>query len=79
MYGGIGNDLFKSFITLNTMTWVWKDNGIGNGDIPMDGRFGHTANIYKDQLIIYGGEKKYNPALKMRECYGDIRLYIPND
>ncbi|CAD8175850.1 unnamed protein product [Paramecium octaurelia] len=79
MYGGIGNDLFKTFVTLNTQSWVWKDIGTGVGDVPLEGRFGHTATLYKQQLIIYGGEKKYNSAMKMRECYGDVRIFTPSD
>lgn len=47
MYGGIGNDLFKTFVTLNTQSWVWKDIGTGVGDVPLEGRFGHTATLYK--------------------------------
>lgn len=47
MYGGIGNDLFKTFITLNTQTWAWKDIGTGNGDCPTEGRFGHSSTLYK--------------------------------
>ncbi|CAD8181227.1 unnamed protein product [Paramecium octaurelia] len=79
MYGGIGNDLFKNMIQLNTQTWTWKDIGVGLGEAPLEGRFGHTAIFYKQQIIIYGGEKKYNNAMKMRECYGDVRMFNPLD
>lgn len=34
MYGGIGNELFKTFVILSTSTWVWKDIGPGVGDVP---------------------------------------------
>jgi hypothetical protein len=73
MYGGIGNDLFKNVVALNTQTWTWKDIGLGTGEIPAEGRFGHTATLYKSSILIYGGEKKYNNAMRMRECYNDIR------
>lgn len=47
MYGGIGNDLFKNVIALNTQTWTWRDIGVGKGEAPIEGRFGHTATLYK--------------------------------
>ena len=77
MYGGIGNDLFKNVIALNTQTWVWKDIGLGKGEAPTEGRFGHTANLYKQSIIIYGGEKKFNNVMRIRECYSDVRLFNP--
>ncbi|CAD8174604.1 unnamed protein product [Paramecium octaurelia] len=79
MYGGIGNDLFKNFIALNTQTWTWKDIGVGKGEAPVDGRFGHTATLYKQSIIIYGGEKKFNNVMRIRECYSDVRMFNPAD
>ncbi|CAD8069171.1 unnamed protein product [Paramecium primaurelia] len=77
MYGGIGNDLFKNVIALNTQTWAWRDIGIGKGEAPNEGRFGHTATLYKSNIIIYGGEKKFNHLMKIRECYNDVRMFNP--
>ncbi|CAD8086895.1 unnamed protein product [Paramecium sonneborni] len=77
MYGGIGNDLFKNIIALNTQTWVWKDIGVGKGEAPEEGRFGHTGTQYKQNIIIYGGEKKFNQVMKIRECYNDVRMFNP--
>ncbi|CAK76775.1 unnamed protein product (macronuclear) [Paramecium tetraurelia] len=77
MYGGIGNDLFKNVIALNTQTWVWRDIGVGKGEAPPEGRFGHTATLYKQSIIIYGGEKKFNNLMKRRECYSDVRMFNP--
>ncbi|CAD8167232.1 unnamed protein product [Paramecium octaurelia] len=77
MYGGIGNDLFKNVIALNTQTWIWRDIGVGKGEAPLEGRFGHTATLYKQSIIIYGGEKKFNNLMKRRECYSDVRMFNP--
>ncbi|CAD8070637.1 unnamed protein product [Paramecium primaurelia] len=77
MYGGIGNDLFKNVIALNTQTWTWKDIGVGKGEAPIEGRFGHTATQYKQSIIIYGGEKKFNNVMRIRECYNDVRMFNP--
>ncbi len=38
-------------------------------------RYGHTSGIYKGMFIIFGGELKYNPEIKMRETLCDIWMY----
>lgn len=45
------------------------------GDIPSEGRFGHTCCVYKKSFIIFGGEKKFNQAFKKRECFNDFRKF----
>lgn len=65
MYGGIGCDLYNQFCSLNLKNWQWENIGVGEGDNPMQGRFGHSACLYKKSIVIYGGEKKYNSRLKM--------------
>lgn len=37
-------------------------------------RLGHSATVYRRQLLIYGGENLYNFHLKIRDCLGDLRL-----
>ena len=93
MYGGIGRDLFNNIVILNLKNWNWESIGPGSGDAPSVGRFfikiiiysfelyrfGHSSHLYKNNILIFGGERKYNTTMKMRECYGDIRLYSPLD
>eukprot|EP01016_Furgasonia_blochmanni_P024807 TRINITY_DN2675_c0_g2_i1.p1 TRINITY_DN2675_c0_g2~~TRINITY_DN2675_c0_g2_i1.p1 ORF type:complete len:130 (-),score=13.57 TRINITY_DN2675_c0_g2_i1:151-540(-) len=43
------------------------------GDLPVEGRFGHSACIYKREMIIFGGERRYNATIKQRECLSDVR------
>ena len=38
----------------------------------MHPRYGHTANIYKHLMIIFGGESRYNSKLKIRECLNEL-------
>jgi hypothetical protein len=34
---------------------------------------------WKNRILIFGGEKKYNPTLKLRDCLNDTFLYNPKD
>ncbi len=36
------------------------------------GRYGHTANVYKNSMVIHGGEAEYNEKMKKRECLNDF-------
>ena len=47
------------------------------GDIPNYGRHGHTACEFKKNIVIFGGEKKFNSAIKIRECLNDTRIFNP--
>jgi hypothetical protein len=38
-------------------------------------RYGHTMNVYKDKLIIFGGAGPFNKNAKMRLCYKDMHLF----
>lgn len=46
------------------------------GDIPEVGRFGHSANVYKKKIVIFGGETRYaNTKFNIRECFNDVRIF----
>ena len=47
------------------------------GDVPPHGRHGHTACEYKKQVVIFGGEQRWNPTLGYRECLNDVRYFDP--
>ena len=38
-------------------------------------RKGHSSIFYKNQIVIFGGEKKYNSIHKYRESCNDVRWY----
>ena len=54
------------------MTWSKIKS---SGDTPLYGRMGHSANIYKKQIVVFGGEKKFNLTTKSRECLADVKLF----
>lgn len=43
------------------------------GDMPNGGRVGHSVFPWKNGFLIYGGEKRYNKEMKIRECFNDLR------
>ena len=47
------------------------------GDIPKYGRHSHTACEYKNKVLIFGGEERWNPTLNYRECLNDTRSFDP--
>ena len=54
--------------------WFWtKVNA--KGDVPSEGRYGHTVCYYRHTLVVFGGEKQYNPALRARECLNDVKTF----
>ena len=43
----------------------------------MENRFGHTTTKWRKKLILFGGQKKYNKTMKLRECFNDLWCYLP--
>lgn len=44
-------------------------------DTEFEGRFGHISLPFKNGFVIYGGEKQYNKAFRVRECLNDVRYF----
>lgn len=42
-------------------------------------RFGHSLCVYKDSIILYGGEEKYNTKLHKRDLFNDLYYYHTNE
>ncbi|KAL4481097.1 hypothetical protein ABPG72_015052 [Tetrahymena utriculariae] len=73
LYGGMGLDLFNTMCYLDFQTWKWIN--MDQAAQLQEGRYGHTGHQYKKDLLVFGGEKKYNSHLKMRQCFNDIQIY----
>jgi len=73
-YGGIGNKVTNILASYNPVkdTWAKID---ARGDIPLRGRHGHSACQFEGNLIIFGGELKFNEELKFRECSNDMYIF----
>ncbi|EAR84527.1 kelch motif protein (macronuclear) [Tetrahymena thermophila SB210] len=77
LYGGIGCEIYKEVSALNTENWQWFDLN-QDGDQPSEGRQGHSLVCYKNQLVLFGGERKYNKNVRIRECFSDCRIFNLN-
>ena len=44
------------------------------GDIPK-GRYGHTATVFKRNIILFGGGRKYSTSSKRTECLNDMVFF----
>jgi hypothetical protein len=47
----------------------------GSGEVPTVGRNNHTAIRYNRSLVVFGGEKFYDPGTKKRECHNDMQVF----
>ena len=45
------------------------------GDIPLTGRHGHSACEYKNSLLVFGGQHRFNSELNYRECLNDLHRF----
>ena len=46
-----------------------------SGDVPDQGRFSHSADVYNKNILIFGGETGYNERVKIRCCLNDVRIF----
>ena len=61
---------------LDMQTFDWKlHKQVDSSAKPKRGKQGHTANLYKGQIVYFGGEKSYNRIYKWRMCTNDTRIY----
>lgn len=70
LFGGMSQNLIPYMEVLDAGKWSWTKIE-PKGEVP-EGRLGHSACYYQKGIIIFGGEKKYNSNLRMRECLNDV-------
>lgn len=56
--------------------WWYTTGGKVNQCLYLD-RFGHTCSVYKNKFIIFGGERRFNSELHIKECYNDAIMFDP--
>lgn len=75
LYGGRSQRAVDEIEVLDLTTGAWKTPNAG-GEVPVEGRIGHSACLYERNLVFFGGERRFNEALKLRECLNDIRMFV---
>lgn len=53
----------------------WEDPVASTGEKPPEPRVYHTANTYRNYLVIYGGRGGYDSELHIRRCFPLLHLY----
>ncbi|KAL4506637.1 hypothetical protein ABPG72_000208 [Tetrahymena utriculariae] len=73
LYGGLGMEVLNDLCLFNIQQNEWLPLP-QRGEYPKEGRFGHSLDIYKKQLIMFGGEKKCTPSSKLKELVNEVRI-----
>ena len=76
LYGGLSNVENDEIVVYDPVKRMWAKPKM-SGEMPFYGRHGHSALEYKKSVIFFGGEKKYNESISLRECLNDTRSYNP--
>ena len=74
LFGGFGKCPLNDLYQLDLKSAKWELVSLRKPKRPCE-RYGHTAVNYQGMLIIFGGEQKYNPEIKMRETLCDLWMY----
>ncbi|KAL4463779.1 hypothetical protein ABPG72_022833 [Tetrahymena utriculariae] len=72
LYGGFGFQLFNSLYQFSLKDYEWKKTETNGFYGNQSGRFGHSANLYKNQMVIFGGASEYSSKLKNRAFMNDV-------
>ncbi|EGR29153.1 kelch motif family protein, putative, partial [Ichthyophthirius multifiliis] len=72
LFGGIGKELYNQIAELDLTNFKWQILKQVQGNIP-SARYGHSCNIYRRNIIIFGGQQRSNQTvLKTRELLQDV-------
>ena len=74
LYGGFNNTCFQDVFIFDPSMQRWIKPEV-TGEVPLEGRHGHSACVYKKSLVVFGGQKDYNHELRYRECLNEVRIF----
>eukprot|EP00347_Sterkiella_histriomuscorum_P004971 403358389 len=78
MFGGYNKVALQDLQYIDYRKGQWFNIPVTKGKRPVE-RFGHTTLFYKGNMILFGGEQKYNPEIRIRETFNDIWAYNVQD
>ena len=75
--GGIGVEVYKDIKIFDFSTREWKNIQALNSDVIFipEPRFGHTMNLWNNNLVLMGGIGEQIPKMKSRKAFSDLRLF----
>jgi len=75
MFGGLSRVLHKDTQLFNLEKFKWikpQEFRVKHSPAP---RFNHSAVLYFDHIIVFGGEQTFNPQTKLRNTLNDLLLF----
>lgn len=73
LIGGVANQYTYDIWQYNFSNRIWKKIKIEKSDFFC--RYGHTTQLHKNQLIVFGGARGTNGIMKNKEHQNDIKIY----
>ena len=70
LIGGISRTISQDVHTYNIVTKEWSKLQTPS---PLEARFGHTALLHNNSILIFGGGTYFNTTHKLRECLNGVR------
>ena len=74
LFGGYNKLAMNDIHYLDLKRGIWQNISVSKGKRPTE-RYGHSAVYHKGNIIIFGGEYKYNTEIRMRETMCDLWAY----
>jgi N-acetylneuraminic acid mutarotase len=69
LFAGQGKDKRNDVRVLNPDTWQWS---LMKTAYTPKGRIGHTACVYKNKIVVFGGWANYSQRLGLRRCFRKV-------
>jgi DNA-binding XRE family transcriptional regulator len=79
LFGGYSKEPFNDTrIMINCeehwFSELFENRGEEGIDYPQK-RFGHSLNVYRQSLVLFGGGTSYNPNVKLRLTMNDVKTF----
>lgn len=72
LFGGLNGVMLNDINVLNLQKQKWYKVTFQRNEQQPEPRYGHSAVVYKSNIYIYGGYRRYVESFKVRETYGDV-------
>ena len=75
LFGGLNSKMLNEVCIFNLQEQKWYKVKFEINQQQPEPRYGHSGVIYKSNLYIYGGYRRYNNSFKVRDTYGDMFVF----
>jgi N-acetylneuraminic acid mutarotase len=75
LIGGVSRSINNDINVCTPATLRWEK--LYPAGVEADPRFGHSASVYQDYIVVFGGGTNFNTVHKLRECLNGIKTFHP--